>query len=366
MMLLTAIRRNDRIRRLGRRLEKRAKKGFYSLAAKSHRTPPPVNAATLDDAKRILLVRPNFRLGNALIGARLIEALTTARPDITIDYLGTDTTRPLFEHMPLGRYHALSRSMLLRPWRLLALRSALRRRRYDLAIQVADSSATGWLLIRLAGARYSVGKNGRLASRYDWVTQGSSSHAHDLPRSIANSFGLPCRAAPWLAVTEHERAQAASLLRGVLGPGDVPTGIFIGGHLNKRLPLAFWQSLLEALNAHRIPFVVLAGPEEQHACRALAPYLGDYGAAAPLMPLRQFAACIAQLPRLVTPDTGPMHMAAALGVPVIALLNAATSRRFSPRGTQDRTLLHPSPVEVAECVVATPSGAAEQSSFHSA
>jgi heptosyltransferase-3 len=93
MTFLTAIRRNDRMRRLGKALEKKAKAGLYSLAARNRLAPRPVSAETLDGVKRILLVRPNFRLGNALISARLIEAFAHGRPDITVDYLGTDTTQ---------------------------------------------------------------------------------------------------------------------------------------------------------------------------------------------------------------------------------------------------------------------------------
>lgn len=351
MMLLTAVRRNDRMRRLGKTLEKKAKAGLYFLVARNRLTPRPVSAETLDGVERILLVRPNFRLGNALISARLIKAFANGRPDITVDYLGTDTTQALFKGMPLGRYHALSRSMLLRPWRLLALWATLRRRRYDLVIQVADSSFTGWLCTQLAGARQSVGKRGKLAKSYHWVMNEPCRHAYDLPASIATPLTLPCKAAPWLQIEADERIRADHLLHDVAGYGAMPVGVFIGGHLNKRLPLDFWQALFAALNARHIPFLVLAGPEEQNASRALSPYLGDWGTAAPLMPLRDFAACISRLPRLITPDTGPMHMAAALGVPVTALLNVATSQRFAPRGAQDQVLLYPSAAEVAECAM---------------
>jgi heptosyltransferase-3 len=349
MIFLTAIRRNDRMRRLGKALEKKAKAGLYTLAARNRLAPRPVSVETLDGVERILLVRPNFRLGNALISARLIEAFANGRPDITVDYLGTDTTQSLFKGMPLGRYHALSRSMLLRPWRLVVLWSALRRRHYDLVIQVADSSFTGWLCTQLAGARQSVGKRGKLASSYHWVMNEPCRHAYDLPASIATPLHLPCKAAPWLQIEADERARAAHRLTNIPGRGATPVGVFIGGHLDKRLPLAFWQALFTALNARRLPFLVLAGPEEQDACRALTPHLGDWGTAAPLMPLREFAACISLLPRLITPDTGPMHMAAALGIPVIALLSVPMSQRFAPRDARDTVLLYPTAAEVAEC-----------------
>lgn len=60
----------------------------------------------------MLLVRPNFRISNALISARLIDAFAQAHPNIEIDYLATDTTLALFENLPLSHCYTLSRDML--------------------------------------------------------------------------------------------------------------------------------------------------------------------------------------------------------------------------------------------------------------
>lgn len=346
MLLLTRLRRHDAMRKLGKRLEKGAKSRLYRLLVRQARSWQIANQDTLSGVRRVLLIRPNFRIGNAVIGARFIDALARGRPDIEIDYLGTDTTQALFAGMPLTEYHALSRSMLLRPWRLTRLLTTLRRRKYDLAIQVGEGSVTSWVFTQLCGAQQTLGQRGRLEDTYDWVSEGKPEHAHELACALAAPLGLACEPRPWLVVSEQERADATARLA-ALSPSDFSVGIFIGGHLDKRLPLSFWQAMLHELDKRGVPHLVLLGPEES----AQRPYLeqacGHHGRVLPPRPLREFIALLANLPRLITPDTGPMHMAAALGVPVVALLNVPGSYKFAPRSSADLALFQPEPTTVA-------------------
>jgi heptosyltransferase-3 len=256
--------------------------------------------------------------------------------------------------MPLTHCHVLSRDMLARPWKLLALWRKLRKRRYDLAIQVADTSLTGWLCLKAAGARRTLGANARLAGRYDavYLLPLGQTHAYDMAATIAHSLGLDCESRPWMMISKPEQAQAqAQFEQWSREPFNV--GVFVGGHLNKRLPLTFWQALCDALNARGIRFILLIGPEEAALQSALQHRLGRHGHIAPSMPLRTFAATLGQLPRLITPDTGPMHMAVALGVPVTAVLNVAGSQKFAPRGPADQVLFSPSPAETVDAIMQT-------------
>ncbi|MFW3615588.1 glycosyltransferase family 9 protein [Billgrantia antri] len=349
MFLLTSIRRHPAMRKLGKRLERGAKTWLYRALTQHARAGRPATPETLLGARRILLVRPNFRIGNAVIGARLIQALTQQRPEIELDYLGTDTTRALFVGMPLAHYHSLSRSMVLRPWRLWRLLVELRRHEYDLAVQVGEGSLTSWLFVQLCSARQTMGQRGRLQATYDWLAEPAPAHAHALASNLAAPLGLACELRPWLVLSRQEQDAALALLARLSLP-PTAVGIFVGGHLDKRLPLRFWLALLRALEARRQPYVVLLGPEEARHLPALASACGVNGRLLPPMPLREFAAVLSQLPRLVTPDTGPMHMAAALAVPVVALLNVPGSRRFAPEGPADLVLFQPDPETVADHV----------------
>ena len=351
MPLLTHLRRHSTLRRLGKTLEKNAKAWIYRRLEGTY-SATPAAPDTLKNVQRVLLVRPNFRIGNALISARLIKAFADSRPDIEVDYLATDTTHSLFDGMPIEHCHTIQRDMLLRPWQLYSLWRKLRQRQYDLAIQVADTSLTGWLCLQASGAKQTMGADARLKGSYNHVypAQKGQAHAYNMAASIARPLGLTCSPRPWMVVSEDEKQQAKVMLNDITAT-PFAIGLFIGGHLDKRLPLPFWQDLCRELNARQLAFIVLIGPEEEHLRSELTACRGTYGNIAPLMPLRTFAAVLTQLPRLVTPDTGPMHMAVALDIPVTALLNVTTSQKFSPRGTADQVLISPQPAAVVEAII---------------
>ncbi|MAM58924.1 MAG: glycosyl transferase [Salinicola sp.] len=350
--VLTKIRRHDVMRRLGKCLEKMAKTGLYLLLGVMSRKPSRASSLALVDVKRVLLVRPNFRLGNAVIGARLAEAFSKNKPEIRIDYLGTDTTVQLFSGIGISSYHAYSRTFSYRPWLFLRMIWELRRENYDLAIQIGEGSLTSWAFTHLCGAKKTLGQKGRLQNTYDWLIEGKTSHAYELPSAIAHSLGLHCESLPWMVVSEKEHARAKELFKHSSEGGVV--GVFVGGHLDKRLPLIFWQAQIRELNMTGENYVVMVGPEEEHYRQHLEQCCGPQGQILPLMPIREFAAVLSHVITLITPDTGPMHMATALGVPVIALLNTDKSRKFCPKGIADKTLFRPTPTEVVAVLSGSP------------
>ncbi|WP_187776106.1 glycosyltransferase family 9 protein [Salinicola corii] len=228
----------------------------------------------------------------------------------------------------------------------------LRKENYDLAIQVGEGSVTSWLFTHLCGAKKNLGQRGRLQNTYDWLVDGKTNHAYELPSAIAHSLGLSCESLPWMVVSEMEHARAEALLK-VSSRGGV-VGVFVGGHLDKRLPLDFWQAQIRELNMTGEGYVVMVGPEEEHYRPYLEQCCGSQGQILPLMPIREFAAVLTHIITLITPDTGPMHMATALGVPVIAILNARKSHKFCPQGIADKILFRPTPRDVTTVLSASP------------
>src|SRR5271169_4096153 len=90
-------------------------------------TPPNLPVDALRGVRRVLIVRPNFRIGNTLIVTPLIFALRQRFPGARLDYLTGDTTAILLAHLPVDTVHFISRQFLTRPWRFVALFARLRR-----------------------------------------------------------------------------------------------------------------------------------------------------------------------------------------------------------------------------------------------
>jgi ADP-heptose:LPS heptosyltransferase len=99
--------------------------------------------------------------------------------------------------------------------------------------------------------------------------------------------------------------------------------------------MRYWGDLARELR-RRIPGVreaIFVGPKEiwlgvrvHEESGKIHPLLG------PDLDLAGLAAAMAELDLLVTNDSGPMHLAAALGVPCVALFGPTDRRRTAPAG----------------------------------
>jgi heptosyltransferase-3 len=330
---------------LGRRLLQRILDLFLPIE-------PNVPLAAIGDVRRILLVRPNFRLGNALITSPLVMALRTRFPAARLDYLGGEGTLVVLDHLPVDECIVMSRGFVLRPWRFVALFLELRRRRYDLAIEGAMGSFSGGLYVWLSGARHRLGvprRNERLLDVR--LPPTPVAHAYDGPRAFAAHLGVACADRPVWVTSDAERRAAGQLLArlGLAAPDGLPrpfAALFVGGHGAKRWPTAHWADLARQLAADGVAPVLFAGPEEAGAVERLRALAGAGVIVVEPQPLRTFAAVLGAATLVVTPDSGPMHLAAAVGTPVVAVLASPGSTFFAPRGPGDVALLEPAIADV--------------------
>ena len=222
---------------------------------------------------------------------------------------------------------------------------AFNRRENAFLLPVSLSSA---MEMKLAGLRaVGVAKEGRsplLARAEPWATAG-----HELERywDIACRFvgqRLPPPQHIGLLVRATARTQAAALLaaQGISGR-FVMVCPFAGGRAatadkaDKRWP-GFEEFVRLAPQRLGLPLVVYPGPGEHEAARQLYP-------AARMLEgsdLAVYAALLESAALVVANDTGPGHMAAALGRPLISLIGPTNAARWAPWGPGVKVLQKPS------------------------
>ena len=134
-------------------------------------------------------------------------------------------------------------------------------------------------------------------------------------------------------------------------------GLFPGaGHPSRRWPLAQFAALAEYLIRNDdVRPIVFAGPEE----RSLIPQIKSLFPRSTIildrLTIPQMAAAQARLAAFVSNDTGPMHVAAAVGTPVVLLLDRRAPESYLPLGSQHRVIYHNTitNIEVDEVYTAT-------------
>jgi heptosyltransferase-3 len=354
---------------LGKRTERWLKRTLFGLLF--GRRGQVGGSVDLTDVRRVLVVRANFRMGNLLLVTPALAALRRALPQARIDVVAGRAYVDLLEHSPDvdGRI-GIDRRMLMAPWSLVSLVRHLRRQRYDVAFDGGrGSSFLGAFLVGVSGSRRRVAA---AESRYDALfdvhvpVDPQSLHKIDLLLSLLAGLGIETRERGLsVTLTAEERAQATARWRALgVAPENPAIAVNIGARGAKRWERDRVVELVRALCAeHDRPVVMLVGPEDEEKLREMRPLLPARVMFAPRMAIRAFAAFLSQAAVLVTQDTGPMHLATAVGVPTVALLVAPRSAAFAPRGEYDRTVVGtratrvPAVLEAVRAALARPHGA---------
>ncbi len=148
---------------------------------------------------------------------------------------------------------------------------------------------------------------------------------------------------PW--TPEREQEGRSLLARARIQEGDGPlVGLFPGAEFgpSKRWPQERWVALAQALR-REIPglrAVLVAGPDEVWMVVPIHEQTGRiHPVVGPDLDLARLASVLGHLDVLVTNDSGPMHLAAALGVPCVALFGPTDPRRTAPAGDSHQTLV---------------------------
>jgi ADP-heptose:LPS heptosyltransferase len=127
-------------------------------------------------------------------------------------------------------------------------------------------------------------------------------------------------------------------------------GFFPGGSLAaKRWPLERFAQLSKALEEKaNTRTIVFLGPEESAITERARSLFSSGASVLDTLTLSQLASAAARLDLLISNDTGPMHLAAAVGTPVLLLLGAPIREPywFGPLGKQHRVFIRRSHAEI--------------------
>lgn len=287
--------------------------------------------------RRVLLVYVNFRLGNTILATAGVSSLLRALPDAEVDFLGGPSARAVFKGYPLRRVLTMSRHIWWNPIEFLPLRKALRARSYDAAIHVSTATASiGAWGAWLSNAPVRIGcahPNGR--NLYFTSTVGAPSLAgHKVERlnQYVAALGAETIAPRRMIMLEEELAEARAFLSEESEDRRLNAALFLSGRARKgkAWDLSFFEELAEGLRAAGVRPIVVLGPEEQRRKRSIQRRLGE-ARYVERRSLRQVAAILQRCQVAVVPDSGPMHMAIAVGVPTVALFRNADAWKWGPQ-----------------------------------
>ena len=308
------------------------------------------DAVPVGECERALVVKLRHH-GDTLLAAPVLRALKAQAPGLEIDALVYDDTAPMLEgHLALTRLFLVGRAWrklapparLSREWRLFA---ALRARRYDLIVHLTEHPRGAWLA-RTLGAKFSVGpikpKRGvfwaRSFTHLYPVVGGGRRHQVEINLDALRRIGI--HPAPDARKVDFVPGDAAEARVATL----VPAEPYIHMHPGSRWRFKCWPAqqnaqLMDRLAADGHRIVLTAAPDETDFIASILSRTNVKPAnLAGQLSIKELGAVARRARLFIGVDSMPMHLAAAMGTPTVALFGPSGDFEWGPWGVPHRVV----------------------------
>ena len=293
---------------------------------------------------RFLIVRLGA-LGDIVHAIPVAAALRRSFPDARIDWLVGAKHRELLDLVPV-----IDRRLVFQDSSFVSAIRELRSARYDVTFDVqgliksaalARSSgaprvvgfSASYARERLARAFYTDAHDPGRGATYD---RRETRHIVEINLGLLQTIGLTV-ARPEFPIEQVDSAAARQLAAqfggryALLNPG--------AAWPNKRWPPARFAAVARALGErHGLPSAVLWGPGEQPLAEEIVAASAGAAALAPKTTIADLVAVARGASLMVSGDTGPAHVASALGVPIVGIYGPTRPSRNGPLSVSDVTV----------------------------
>ncbi|MBK7975564.1 MAG: glycosyltransferase family 9 protein [Deltaproteobacteria bacterium] len=297
---------------------------------------------TLGAGSRIAIVRLGA-IGDVVNTMPLLVALREALPEAHLTWVIEPKSWPILEgHRALDEHVLFPRHDLLAQG--AAFVRALRARRFDVVLDTQRLLKSAAVSLA-TGCHMRVGFDRRRSKEGNWLfatahlpPREGQAPMIDQFREFAAALGLPLGPVRWdLPITEVARERAAAALEGIARPYVV---LNLGASKPENLwPAERWAELTLRLgDALGRPVLWTGGPQDVERARAAAAHASPARDLVGATDLKTLAVVLGGASVVVSCDTGPMHIAVAMGAPVVGLFGPADPNRTGPYGWLDHVV----------------------------
>lgn len=295
--------------------------------------------------RRILIIKLRA-IGDVIMATPVIENLRAAYPDAEIDFLTERPCYPIVKNHPdLNEVIVFNRSHISNlPWHAglrenLKFIKRLRANRYDLVFDLFGNPRSA-LLALATGAPVRVGFEFRGRKyAYNKVISPRGDQVHEVLFNLdaLGGLGLPIETTRlYYEIDDISAAFAESFWSENRIVGQTVVGINAsGGWYTKRWPLKSFAQLADTLaDESRCKILLFWGPGEKPDAEQIAAQMQHDALLIPATDLGKLAALLVRVDMLVSNDSGPMHLAAAVGTPVVGIYGPTVPELQGPWGEQ--------------------------------
>ncbi|KAF2511890.1 glycosyltransferase family 9 protein [Flavobacterium foetidum] len=284
--------------------------------------------------KKVLICRPNGRLGNLLLITPLIQEVSKTFPDCTIDLFVKGTLAPIvFERYGnIDKIIDLPKKPFKELLKYIKVWTLIRRQNYDLVLNVDQNSSSGRLAVQFSTAKYKffgdLPENVQLDfNDYDHIAKYPVYNF----RYFLSQFGIEDKKEPIalldLKLSEAEKANGKKILNDIIDPDKRTIAIFTFATGEKCYCESWWADFYNALKNdfqdYNIFEVLPVENVSQISFEAPSFYSKD---------VREIGSVLANVDVFVGADSGIMHLASASKAPTVGLFSVSSLKKYHPYG----------------------------------
>ena len=293
-------------------------------------------------ASRILIVRLGS-LGDIIHTLPAAAAIRRAFPDAIIDWLVDVRQQEVLELVPvIDRRIPVN---ITGPRAIYSIAAELRRGRYDIALDFQGLLKSA-VLARVSGARRAVGFPSELlrerAARLFYTESAGDAGPHVIDKNLSMLKAIGVRM-PSVEFPLDDRIPAiADEARARLGIGSQDRFAVINPGAawpNKCWPPVYFAEVARGLaKRHALRSLVMWGPGEQRLADDVVSASDGSAAVAPSTTIADLVSLLKAASLMVSGDTGPLHVAGAVGTPLVGIFGPTDPARNGPWADDDLTV----------------------------
>jgi len=300
--------------------------------------------------RRVLFLRFD-KLGDMVASLPVFETLSQARPEIAIEVLASRSNRIFIENdSRISRCWTYTK----RPWQDIGMLRKLRKRKYDVIIDlICLDSVTSLFISQFTGRRVrriGIGKK-RFEKYYtDHVPLNPDGYEHIVDTTLKTLTYIGIDRSQFVGQTPLQLSgptlgKADDFLASLRENGERRAERVIGINISAGKPNRIWKTsnfveLIEKLSAtsEKAVIVIFCAPEDRGRAEKIQRLAG---ACCHLLPdglnILDVSALIAKLDTLITPDTSVIHIARQYNVPVVGMYptHGRSAAQWKPYGQPD-------------------------------
>jgi lipopolysaccharide heptosyltransferase I len=288
---------------------------------------------------RFLIVKLGS-LGDIIHAVPAAAAIRRAFPQASVDWLVDARHRDLLELVPV-----LDRTIGVHTRKTGALLSVvrdLRQARYDAALDLQGLLKSA-VLARLSGAKRVIGFPAGLlrepAARFFYSETAGDAAPHVIDKNLSMLTAIGVRMPEVEFPLENRTAHIVGEARAHLGLASGERFALINPGAawpNKRWPPVYFAEVSRELaKRHNLRSLVLWGPGEEAIANAVASASDNTAVMSPPTRIADLIALMKAAALMVSGDTGPLHVAAACGTPLVGIFGPTDPRRNGPWAEED-------------------------------